>query len=135
MKTLIKTIILSALVTCSGAAMAAQGDYKIMVIEQANTTPDAFESSFNTCALNVQSKNYSLAEASCSQALALLKEVDAPRAKVRELTAFALSNRGVGRLMAKNDTAALSDLYEAQQISKSTLVAHNLIRAKQYLSL
>ncbi|MFT4953604.1 MAG: hypothetical protein ACI9A0_003323, partial [Pseudoalteromonas tetraodonis] len=38
-------------------------------------------------------------------------------------------------LMAKNETAALSDFYEAQQISGNELVSHNLTRAKQDLAL
>ncbi|MDP2633778.1 hypothetical protein Q8W35_03340, partial [Pseudoalteromonas sp. 1_MG-2023] len=66
---------------------------------------------------------------------ALLKESDGPKFKVRQLTSFALSNRGVSRIMAKNDTAGLSDLYEAAQISNSKLVSHNLNRAKENLSL
>ncbi|MFT6788175.1 MAG: hypothetical protein ACJAVX_001526 [Pseudoalteromonas rhizosphaerae] len=55
--------------------------------------------------------------------------------KLRELTSFALSNRGVSRMMAKNDTAGLSDLYEAAQMADSAMVSHNLTRAKEYLSL
>ncbi|MBQ4831837.1 hypothetical protein J8L70_01110 [Pseudoalteromonas sp. MMG010] len=134
MKSLIKTIALSTLFTCSTAAVADQSDYKLMVIE-AQTASAPLEQSFNDCALNVKSKNYTQAEAICTQAIALLKESDGPAYKVRELTSFALSNRGVARLKAKNETAALSDLYEAVQISKNSLVSHNLTRAKQDLSL
>jgi hypothetical protein len=38
-------------------------------------------------------------------------------------------------MMANNDTAGLSDLYEAAQIADSEMVSHNLTRAKEYLSL
>ena len=132
-RTLLKTIALGSLLTCSAAAMADQSDYKLMVIEDSVTAAPEFEQPFNSCALNVESKNYT--EAICTQAIALLKESRGPRLKVRELTSFALSNRGVARMMAKKDTAGLSDLYEAYQISKNSLVSHNLTRAKEDLSL
>ncbi|PHN89891.1 MULTISPECIES: hypothetical protein [unclassified Pseudoalteromonas] len=131
---LIKSIALGSLLTCSAAAMAGGSDYKLMVIEQA-TASQPLEASFNSCVSNVKLKNYAQAEAICTQAIALLKESDGPKFKVRQLTSFALSNRGVSRIMAKNDTAGLSDLYEAAQISNSKLVSHNLNRAKENLSL
>jgi hypothetical protein len=83
----------------------------------------------------VKSKNYAQADEICTKAIALLKQSNGPRMKVRELTSFALSNRGVSRMMANNDTAGLSDLYEAAQITDSEMVSHNLTRAKEYLSL
>ncbi|ALQ08447.1 hypothetical protein WNY97_18095 [Pseudoalteromonas fuliginea] len=132
--TLIKTIALSSLLTCSAAAVADASDYKLMVIETA-TAPQPLEQSFNSCALNVKSKNYAQAEAICTKAIALLKDADGPRFKVRQLTSFALSNRGVARLKAHNDTAALADLYEASKLSNSTMVSHNLSRAKEELAL
>ena len=133
-RTLIKTIALGSLLTCSAAVMAEQSDYKLMVIESATAT-QPLEQSFQSCALNVKSKNYTQAERICSQAIALLKESKGRKLKVRELTSFALSNRGVSRLMAKNDAGGLADLYEASQISDNTFVAHNLTRAKENLSL
>ena len=45
--TLLKTIALGSLLTCSAAAMANQGDYKLMVIEDSVTAAPAFEKSFN----------------------------------------------------------------------------------------
>lgn len=132
--TLIKTIALGSLLTCSAAAMAGGSDYKLMVIETA-TAPQPVEQSFNSCALNVKSKNYEQAEAICTKAIALLKESRESKFKVRELTSYALSNRGVSRMMAKNDAAGLSDLYEASKMADSTMVSHNLTRAKEYLSL
>jgi len=134
MKTLIKTIALGSLLTCSAAAMADQSDYKLMVIE-AQTAPQPLEQSFNSCALNVKSKNYAQAEEICTKAIALLKDADGPKFKVRQLTSYALSNRGVARLKSNNETAALADLYEANQMSNSTMVSHNLNRAKEELSL
>ena len=131
--TLIKTIALGSLLTCS-AAMAAGSDYKLMVIEQA-TAPQPVEQSFNSCVANVKSKNYAQAEAICTKAIALLKESDGPKFKVRRLTSYALSNRGVSRIMAKNDAAGLSDLYEAAKIADSEMVSHNITRAKENLSL
>jgi len=130
----IKTIALGSLLTCSAAAMAGGSDYKLMVIETA-TAPQPVEQSFNSCALNVKSKNYEQAEAICTKAIALLKESRVSKLKVRELTSYALSNRGVSRMMAKNDAAGLSDFYEAAQIADSAMVSHNLTRAKEYLSL
>ncbi|MBQ4832088.1 hypothetical protein J8L70_02420 [Pseudoalteromonas sp. MMG010] len=134
MKSLIKTIAISALLTSSAAAVADQSDYKLMVIE-AQTAPEPLEQSFNSCALNVKSKNYAQAEAICTKAIALLQEADAPASKVRQLTSFALSNRGVARLKSQKDTAGLADLYEAKQLSNSRYVTHNLTRAKEDLSL
>ena len=133
-RTLIKTIALSSLLTCSAVALADLSDYKLMVIETA-TAPQPVEQSFNNCALNVKSKNYAQAETICTKAIALLKQSEGPKMKLRELTSFALSNRGVSRMMAKNDTAGLSDLYEAAQMADSAMVSHNLTRAKEYLSL
>ncbi|TMS81438.1 hypothetical protein CWB70_20550, partial [Pseudoalteromonas sp. S981] len=72
---LIKTIALGSLLTCSAAVMADTSDYKLMVIEQA-TAPQPIEQSFNSCALNVKSKNYAEAEAICTKAIALLKDAD-----------------------------------------------------------
>ncbi|MGS0535451.1 hypothetical protein [Pseudoalteromonas sp. SaAl2] len=132
--TLIKTIALGSLLTCSAAAMAGGSDYKLMVIEQA-TAPQQLEESFNGCALNVKSKNYEQAEAICTKAIELLKVTKGRKLKVRELTSFALSNRGISRIKSKNDTAGLADLYEATQISNNILVSHNLTRAKEDLSL
>ena len=134
MKTLIKTIALSTLLTCSAAAMADQSDYKLMVLE-AQTAPQPLEQSFNSCALNVKSKNYAQAEEICTKAIALLQDTDASKFKIRQLTSFALSNRGIARLKANKDKAGLADLYEADQMSKSTMVSHNLTRAKEDLSL
>ncbi len=114
--------------------MADTSDYKLMVIEQA-TAPQPIEQSFNSCALNVKSKNYAEAEAICTKAIALLKDADGPKFKVRQLTSFALSNRGVARLKSNNDTAAIADLYEAAQMSNSTMVSHNLTLAKEELAL
>ena len=131
---LIKTIALGSLLTCSAAVMADTSDYKLMVIEQA-TAPQPLEQSFNSCALNVKSKNYAEAEAICTKAIALLKDADGPKFKVRQLTSFALSNRGVARLKSNNDTAAIVDLYEAAQMSNSTMVSHNLTLAKEELAL
>ncbi|TMO09053.1 hypothetical protein CWB60_04285 [Pseudoalteromonas sp. S327] len=131
---LIKTIALGSLLTCSAAVMADTSDYKLMVIEQA-TAPQPIEQSFNSCALNVKSKNYAEAEAICTKAIALLKGADGPKFKVRQLTSFALSNRGVARLKSNNDTAAIADLYEAAQMSNSTMVSHNLTLAKEELAL
>ncbi|ASM50314.1 hypothetical protein PESP_a2328 [Pseudoalteromonas espejiana DSM 9414] len=131
---LIKTIALGSLFTCSAAVMADTSDYKLMVIEQA-TAPQPLEQSFNSCALNVKSKNYAQAEEICTKAIALLKDADGPKFKVRQLTSYALSNRGVARLKSNNETAALADLYEANQMSNSTMVSHNLNRAKEELSL
>ncbi|MCK8093957.1 MULTISPECIES: hypothetical protein [unclassified Pseudoalteromonas] len=131
---LIKTIALGSLLTCSAAVMADTSDYKLMVIEQA-TAPQPIEQSFNSCALNVKSKNYAEAEAICTKAIALLKDADGPKFKVRQLTSFALSNRGVARLKSNNDTAAIADLYEAVQMSNSTMVSHNLTLAKEELAL
>ncbi|MFT6788176.1 MAG: hypothetical protein ACJAVX_001527 [Pseudoalteromonas rhizosphaerae] len=54
-RTLIKTIALSSLLTCSAVALVDQSDYKLMVIETA-TAPQPVEQSFNNCALNVKSK-------------------------------------------------------------------------------
>ena len=133
-RTLLKTIALGSLLTCSAAVMADSSDYKLMVIKTA-TAPLALEESFNSCALNVKSKNYAQAEEICTKAIALLKDADAPRFKVRQLTSFALSNRGVARLKANNETAGLADLYEAKSMSNSTMVSHNLTRAKEELSL
>ena len=133
-RTLLKTIALGSLLTCSAAVMADSSDYKLMVIE-AQTAPQPLEQSFNSCALNVKSKNYAQAEAICTKAIALLKDADTPRFKVRQLTSFALSNRGVARLKANNETAGLADLYEAKSMSNSTMVSHNLTRAKEELSL
>ncbi len=133
-RTLLKTIALGSLLTCSAAVMADSSDYKLMVIETA-TAPQPLEQSFNNCALNVKSKNYAQAEAICTKAIALLKDADAPRFKVRQLTSFALSNRGIARLKANNETAGLADLYEAKSMSNSTMVSHNLTRAKEELSL
>jgi len=114
--------------------MADQSDYKLMVIE-AKTAPQPLELSFNSCALNVKSKNYAEADEICTQAIALLQDADAPKFKVRELTSFALSNRGIARLKAKNETAGLADLYEAKQLSNNDMVSHNLTRAKEELAL
>ncbi|MFK3873311.1 hypothetical protein [Pseudoalteromonas rhizosphaerae] len=133
-RSLIKTIALGSLFTCSAAVMADQSDYKLMIIKQA-TAPQSVEQSFNSCALNVKSKNYEQAETICTQAIVLIKESHESKLKVRELTSYALSNRGVSRMLAKNDTAGLSDLYEAAQIADSEMVSHNLTRAKEYLSL
>ncbi|MBQ4833189.1 hypothetical protein J8L70_08045 [Pseudoalteromonas sp. MMG010] len=134
MKSFIKTIAFGTLITCSAAAVADQNDFKVMVIE-AQTAPIHLEQTFNSCALNVKSKNYEQAEEVCTKALAILQESSASSYKVRELTSFALSNRGVARLKAHNDTAAIADLYEAVQTSDNELVSHNLKRAKQTLSL
>lgn len=114
--------------------MADQSDYKLMIIDNAAASQPV-EQSFNNCALNVKSKNYAQADEICTKAIALLKQSNGPRMKVRALTSFALSNRGVSRMLAKNDTAGLSDLYEAAQIADSEMVSHNLTRAKEYLSL
>ena len=52
MKTLIKTIALGSLLTCSAAAMADQSDYKLMVIE-AQIAPQPLEQSFNLSLIHI----------------------------------------------------------------------------------
>ena len=90
---------------------------------------------FSCCNGWSKSKNYAQAEAICTKAIALLQDADAPKFKVRQLTSFALSNRGVARLKAKNETAGLADLYEAKQLSNNDMVSYNLTRAKEELAL
>ncbi len=136
--TLMKRVALSSLLTCSAMAVADQGDYKLMVIDQSTTLAEQsnqYELAFNQCALSVKEKDFAAAEALCSKAINLLTTSKVPGHKRRELTSFALSNRGVARIMSENDTAALSDFYEAVQISSNDLVEHNLTRAKQNLAL
>ncbi len=137
--TLMKGVALSSLLTCSAMAVADQSDYKLMVIDQSTQasveTNRQYELAFNQCALSVQAKNFTEAEALCSKAISLLSTSKVPAYKRRELTSFALSNRGVARIMSENDTAALSDFYEAVQISGNELVEHNLTRAKKNLAL
>lgn len=120
-------------------AVADQSDYKLMVIDQSTQatveTNRQYELAFNQCALSVQAKNFKEAETLCSKAISLLSKSKVPAYKRRELTSFALSNRGVARIMSENDTAALSDFYEAVQISGNELVEHNLTRAKKNLAL
>jgi len=53
---LIKTIALGSLLTCSAAVVADTSDSRFMVIERA-TAPQPIEHSFNSRALNVKSKN------------------------------------------------------------------------------
>ncbi|WP_404340169.1 hypothetical protein [Pseudoalteromonas mariniglutinosa] len=155
--TLLKRIALSSLLTCSAIALADQSDYKLMIIDDANTSAAIlqghyesvlnqqvkvnndqtrnYELVFNQCAVSVKLKNFNDAETHCTQAISLLNSSKVPGYKRRELTSFALSNRGVARIMANNNTAALSDFYEAVQISANDLVSHNLNRAKQRLAL
>ncbi|MCP4585066.1 MULTISPECIES: hypothetical protein [unclassified Pseudoalteromonas] len=137
--TLMKRVALSSLLTCSAMAVADQSDYKLMVIDQSITANVAenrqYEQAFNDCALSVKDKKFSEAETLCSKAISLLSTSKVPSHKRRELTSFTLSNRGVARIMSENDTAALSDFYEAVQISGNELVEHNLTRAKKNLAL
>ncbi len=138
LKTLGKTIALSSLLTCSVMAVAAQADYKLMVIKQPQVSDKAtnqYETVFNRCAMSVKEKNFSEAENLCTQAISLLSKSRVPGYKRRELTSFALSNRGIARIMSEKQTAALSDFYEAVQISENELVNHNLSRVKQNLAL
>lgn len=154
---LLKRIALTSLLTCSAVAVADQSDYKLMIIDDASTSTAiiagqyetvlsnsleqsvdlerSYELAFNRCAANVKMKNFADAETLCTQAISLLKSSKVPSYKRRELTSFALSNRGVARMMAKDNTAALSDFYEAVKISENDLVSHNLDRAKQNLAL
>ena len=137
--TLMKRVAVSSLLTCSAMAVADQSDYKLMVIDQSTQatvdTNRQYELAFNQCALSVQAKNFTEAETLCSKAISLLSKSKVPAYKRRELTSFALSNRGVSRMMANNDAAGLSDFYEAAQIADSVMVSHNLSRAKENLSL
>ena len=43
LKTLVTTIALSSLLTCPAMAVAAQADYKLMVIEQPQTNDNIFQ--------------------------------------------------------------------------------------------
>jgi len=54
-RTLLKTIALGSLLTCSAAVMADSSDYKLMVIKTA-TAPLPLEESFNSCALTLNLK-------------------------------------------------------------------------------
>lgn len=154
---LTKRILVATLLTSSTAVLADQTDYKLMVIENEvsanalsngemmaltkdnevikNNPNRAYEIPFNSCAANVKLSNYADAESLCTQAITLLKSSKVPSYKRNELTSFALSNRGVARIMSNNETAAISDFYEANQMSNNDLVNHNLNRAKQNLAL
>lgn len=90
---------------------------------------------FNRCVVSVKLKQFDKADQDCSQAIAMLKKVNAPHYKRNELTSYALSNRGIARLMAKNDTVAIADFYEAVQLNNNELVSFNLNLAKQELEL
>jgi len=154
---LTKRILVATLLTSSTAVLADQTDYKLMVIENEvsasalsngemmaltkdnevikNNPNRAYEIPFNSSAANVKLSNYADAESLCTQAITLLKSSKVPSYKRNELTSFALSNRGVARIMSNNETAAISDFYEANQMSNNDLVNHNLNRAKQNLAL
>lgn len=154
---LTKRILVATLLTSSTAVLADQTDYKLMVIDNEvsasalsngemmaltkdhevikNDPNRSYEIPFNSCAANVKLSNYADAETLCTQAITLLKSSKVPSYKRNELTSFALSNRGVARIMSNNETAAISDFYEANQMSNNDLVNHNLNRAKQNLAL
>lgn len=154
---LTKRILVATLLTSSTAVLADQTDYKLMVIDNEvsasalsngemmaltkdngvikNDPNRAYEIPFNSCAANVKLSNYADAETLCTQAITLLKSSKVPSYKRNELTSFALSNRGVARIMSHNETAAISDFYEANQMFNNDLVNHNLNRAKQNLAL
>ena len=85
-KTLVNTIALSSLLTCSAMAVANQADYKLMVIEQAHSSNDVnstYENAFNRCALSVKEKNFSEAESLCTEAISLLSTSKVPGYKRR----------------------------------------------------
>lgn len=154
---LLKRIALTSLLTCSAVAVADQSDYKLMVIddtqtsqaiiagqyetvlsnemEQSTDLSRSYELAFNRCAANVKMKNFADAETLCTQAIELLKTSKVPGYLRRELTSFALSNRGIARIKAQNNAAGISDFYEAVNVSGNELVSHNLNRAKQNLAL
>ncbi|MDI4650769.1 MULTISPECIES: hypothetical protein [Pseudoalteromonas] len=138
------------LFVCSNFVFA--NDFKLMVVDDnasskaimqgnfANSLETMKEANnyivpFNRCVAGVKLKQFAKAEQDCSQAIAMLKKVNAPHYKRNELTSYALSNRGIARLMAKNDTAAIADFYEAVQLNNYELVSFNLNLAKQELKL
>ncbi|WP_062564437.1 hypothetical protein [Pseudoalteromonas shioyasakiensis] len=140
------------LFVCSNFVFANNNDFKLMVVDDnasskaimqgnfANSLETMNEANnyivpFNRCVAGVKLKQLDKAEQDCSQAIAMLKKVNAPHYKRNELTSYALSNRGIARLMAKNDTAAIADFYEAVQLNNNELVSFNLNLAKQELKL
>ncbi|MFM9597546.1 hypothetical protein ACKI1O_50515, partial [Streptomyces scabiei] len=84
----------------NGEMMALTKDNKVIK----NNPNRAYEIPFNSCAANVKLSNYADAESLCTQAITLLKSSKVPSYKRNELTSFALSNRGVARIMSNNET-------------------------------
>ncbi|HCV05439.1 hypothetical protein L1264_17195 [Pseudoalteromonas sp. APAL1] len=112
-----------------------QGDYNAGLVTSAEDSANQYIAPFNRCVASVKLKQFEKAEADCTEAISLLKEIKASRFKRNELTSFALSNRGVARFMANNDTAAIADFYEASRLDDNEYVSFNLNRAKQELKL
>ena len=112
-----------------------QGDYNAGLVTSAEDSANQYIAPFNRCVASVKLKQFEKAEADCTEAISLLKEIKASRFKRNELTSFALSNRGVARFMANNDTAAIADFYETSRLDDNEYVSFNLNRAKQELKL
>ena len=130
--TLMKRVALSSLLTCSAMAVADQGDYKLMVIDQSTTLAEQsnqYELAFNQCALSVKEKDFAAAEALCSKAINLLTTSKVPGHKRRELTSFALSNRGVARLNSRQTELSIissSALFHETQLRLGFVVLEYL---------
>ncbi len=153
-KTVISTLITSALGFSSISVIANEIPFKIAVIKHASGSEDIalgkaskfidgftndigdevfFEDNMSLCAAYIKTSTLHKSEAACTAAINSLKTINASSTKAQYLKALSYSNRGVSRYLNEDIAGSMDDFTTAILIDVNTITKSNLILMKQRL--
>lgn len=117
------------------ALQAGQFDQGISETLNSRAEVDNFSRQMNLCVGFTKSAQLDKATQACDSAVAAAQQLySVSRSDIREMRAYALTNRGVLRLLQNNNLAALADFNQATELNRSDISVHNLQRLELALN-
>ncbi|MDX1392001.1 MAG: hypothetical protein R3241_06465 [Rheinheimera sp.] len=120
-----------------GAAALQAGQFAQGINETLASSKDVtdFASQLSLCVGFSKNGQLQQAEDACNTAVSAAQQVTlASNSEKRALRAYALTNRGVLRLLQNNNLAALADFSRAAELTDHAVSQHNLQRLEQALN-
>ena len=117
------------------ALQAGQFDQGITETLNSSVEVDNFSRQMSLCVGFTKSAQLDKAAAACDNAVSAAQQLHlVSSSDKREMRAYALTNRGVLRLLQNNNLAALADFNRAAELNRSDVSLHNLQRLELALN-
>uniref|UniRef100_A0A486XW35 FOG: TPR repeat n=1 Tax=Rheinheimera sp. BAL341 TaxID=1708203 RepID=A0A486XW35_9GAMM len=120
-----------------GVAALQAGQFDQGIHETLNSTAevDDFSRQMSLCVGFTKSAQLDKAVVACDNAVSAAQQLHSVSSSdKREMRAYALTNRGVLRLLQNNNLAALADFNRAAELNRSAVSLHNLQRLELALN-